>query len=269
MKDLWTVIRLELLLFRRGRTYWLIGPLLIFGGILTAGIESTEPWRMWLNEAFLCLLITLILGVTTVNQLQRDNERHIDGVLMSTPVTTNAYVWGKYLAGLLILVGFACLEVLTAMVTDHLVNRGTYGSLGPWPYLATWGWLTLMTLVFVAALPLFLMTLTRGQRAISYVALLVIWLLPLFLQNVPQVLVVWGGMDEIPTDPAFQVGAHHINDSSIAPALAQQIIHLVQTTIPQADITPTFLWNRLLFISLAVLLVMGTAFSLQRQRQGF
>jgi ABC-type polysaccharide/polyol phosphate export permease len=49
---------------------------------------------------------------------------------------------------------------------------------------------------------------------------------------------------------------------------AQQVIHLVQANIPPSFLPINFLWNRLFFLGLAILLVLLTVHSVGRQRQG-
>ena len=71
-------------------------------------------------------------------------------------------------------------------------------------------------------------------------------------------------------DAAFRLEASmniwpgHLPDARTA----QQVIHLVQANIPPSFLPTNFLWNRLFFLGLAVLLVLLTVHSVGRQRQG-
>ncbi|GCE20829.1 hypothetical protein KDK_46290 [Dictyobacter kobayashii] len=173
------------------------------------------------------------------------------------------YVWGKYLAALLILLGLACLQVLSSIIADAIITWPTCPPLGAVSYLETWGWLSLLSLGFTAALPLFLTTVTRGQRAVSSVVVLLIWLIPLFLQTIPGFLVVWGASDTV-QDPAARLVPPQ---NKLTPELARQLVQQIQSSLIPAHLTPVFLLNRAFFLGLAVLLILATGYSFQRQRR--
>jgi len=269
MKDLWTVTRIELLLFRRGRVSWVIAlAVVVWAFFLVVAFMRGNAPAAWVNLSMCSLLLTLILAFTTENQIHRDRERRLAGVIFSMPVSTAIYVCGKYLAALFILLGFAALYLLTTVVLDLLVPGANYPPLGPWPYMLSWCWLVVTPLVFAAALTLCSMTLTQGQRVVSNIIVLAIWLVPLlFGGGIPDMLNISGNFLNS-TDPAQKLGFTFNGASAPSAALAQQVIHLIQTAVPEAHLTATFLLNRLLFLSLAVLLVIVTIQSLQWQRQG-
>lgn len=266
MKDFWTVIRMELLLFRRGRTSWLLVIFAIFWGLFLETLLRSTAYGAWNHLSIGSFVLTLLLTFLTGNQIQRDREQRLDSVVWSTPMATGVYVCGKYIAALLLVVGFAALQLVTTIAMDWFIPAA-YPPLGPWPYLLSWCWLVLPALVFGSALTLFSTTLSRRWIAAA-MAVLLIWLLPIVLGgNIPVVLNITGNFLNT-TDPAQVLGATFNGPFAPSAALAQQVVHLVQVYVPQAHLTATFLVNRLLFLSLGVLLILATMWGFRRQRQG-
>lgn len=70
------------------------------------------------------------------------------------------------------------------------------------------------------------------------------------------------------TDPAKMLGETFNNQFAPSAAVAQQVVDLVQVYVPRAHLTTTFLINRLVFLSLGMLLVLATIWGFERQRQG-
>ena len=267
MKDFWTVIRMELLLFRRGRMSWWLAIFVVFWGLfLVVGATHYTAYNAWFHFSVSSFVLTLLLTFLTGNQIQRDREQRLESVVWSTPMATGVYVCGKYVAELLLVVGFAALELVTSVALDGFAP-GNYPPLGPWPYLLSWCWLVLPGLVFGSALALFSTTLSRRWMVATLVVLL-IWLLPIVLGGgIPDVLSISGNFLDT-TDPAQMLGATFKSSFAPSAAVAQQVVHLVQVSVPQAHLTTTFLINRLLFLSLGVLLVLATIWGFRRQRQG-
>jgi ABC-type transport system involved in multi-copper enzyme maturation permease subunit len=280
MRDLWTVMRLELMLYHRGKAIWIVGLIMAFFGVWAASGIRELPIAAWTNFGITTgFFISLILTFATGDQVHRDRVRRLDGVLLSTPVSTATYVWGKYLAALVILLGLAGIGLIAAILTDQFYNwqnpPGVFGQalfppLGPRSYIVIWCWLIVVPIIFGAALVLAGITITRGQRIVAYMCVLVIWITSIIFNNMPDLL-------DLTTfsiyqryspnnDPAFILEGN----SPIPPdaRTAQQVIHLVQANIPPSFLPINFLWNRLFFLALAVLLILLTVHSVGRQRQG-
>jgi ABC-type transport system involved in multi-copper enzyme maturation permease subunit len=266
MKDFWTVFHTELLFFRRGRTSWLMAIFMVFWGLVMVVLLRSTAYGAWNSLSIGYFILTLILTFLTGNQIQRDREQRLDSVVWSTPVATDVDACGKYATALLLVIGFAMLQLVASIIVDWLIPS-VYPPLGPWPYLLSWCWLVLPALAFGSALTLFIITLSRRWIAAA-IPVLLIWLLPFVLGgNIPVVINITGNAFNT-TDPAQVLGATLNSPFSPPAALAQQVVHLVQVYVPQAHLTSTFLASRLLFTSLGVLLVLATMWGFRRQRQG-
>jgi ABC-type transport system involved in multi-copper enzyme maturation permease subunit len=283
MRDLWTVMRLELMLYRRGKAIWIVGLIMAFFGVWAASGIREMPDAAWTNFGITtALFISLILTFATGDQVSRDRERRLDGVLLSTPISTAAYVWGKYLAGLVMLLGLAGIGLIAAILADQFYNwqnppgvlgHALFPPLGPQSYIVIWCWLVVVPTIFGAALVLAEITITRGQRIVAYMCVLIIWITSLIFNNMPDLLdmttySIYQRYSPNGPDPAFMLETNawpgHPPDAHIA----QQVIHLVQANIPPSFLPISFLWNRLFFLALAVLLILLTVHSVGRQRQG-
>jgi hypothetical protein len=117
-------------------------------------------------------------------------------------------------------------------------------------------------------------TLTRGQRVIASLAILPIWILPLFLtQSIPQLLDITAavfvhgfslaGARPVQSTPLNQFLYQHpvLFQNNPPPAnLVQQVMHLSLAGIPPSPIPSLFLWNRLFFLGLSLLLLVLTIY---------
>lgn len=291
MYNFWTVMKLEFRLIWLNWVTWLMVLVMLVIGALCASNNRNEPWTSWANVGTTSFFLSLILTFCTGNQINRDRVQRLDGIVLSTPVTTPGYVCGKYLAGLVSLLLLAGSGLLSAQVMDHLPTDSHaflifsplfYPPLGTQPYLIGWAWLVLTPITFGAAFMLASMTLTRGQRVIASIASILIWVLPLFLVgSIPQLLdttaaVFFPDYSLAPARPVSiitpirQFLRQHpvLFQNSPPPAnLIQPVMHLSLAEIPPSPIPSMFLWNRLFFLGLSLLLLVLTIYGTHAMRR--
>jgi hypothetical protein len=285
MYNFWTIMKLEFRLTWLNWVTWLMVAVMLIIGALCASSNRSEPWSTWAHLGHTGFFITLILAFCTGNQINRDHAQRLDGIVLSTPVATPGYVCGKYLAGLVSLLLLAGSGLLSALLVDQFPT-GTpaflifsplfYPPLGAQPYLIGWAWLVLTPITFGATLVLACMTLTRGKLVIASLTILPIWILPLFLVgSIPQLLDITAAVffPQYSLASAHPVSAitplnqfllHHpvLFQNSPPPAdLVQQVMHLSQAAIPPSSPPIMFLWNRLFFLGLSLLLLVLTIYS--------
>jgi len=282
MYNFWVVMKLEFRLIWRNWITWLLLVVMLIIGALCASNNRNEPWSSWAHLGTTSFFISLILTFCTGNQINRDHARRLDGIVLSTPVATKSYVCGKYLAGLASLLLLSGAGLLSALAMDSfaqgehavlLFAPAFYPPLGAQPYLIGWVWLTFPAIIFGATFMLACMTLTRGQRAIAYIISILIWVLPLFLtQSMPQLLDITAAVffpqfalapagHVSGTDPFAQFVNQHPSWNMSAPPpvnLVQPIMHLSLAGTPPSPTPSLFLWNRLFFLGLSLLLLVLT-----------
>ncbi|MGB8345651.1 MAG: hypothetical protein WCD86_12265 [Ktedonobacteraceae bacterium] len=258
---------------------------------LCASSTCNEPWSSWANLGTTSFFISLILAFCTGNQINRDREQRLAGIVLSTPVATPGYVCGKYIAGLASLLLLAGSGLLSALLMDHFYTGSRaflifapvfYPPLGTQPYLIGWAWLALTAIIFGATFMLACITLTRGQHVIASIAVLLIWVLPRFLtQSIPRLLditasVFYPQFSLAPAshasgaDPLTQFLIQHpsLFQNGPPPAnLVQQVMHLSLAGIPPLPTPALFLWNRLFFLGLSLMLLILTIYGTHVMRR--
>jgi hypothetical protein len=279
MNSLWIVMRLELKLLFRGRVIWVIACAMALLGIWEATGIRQIPWGILQSWVIVSgFLVSLILIFATGEWAHRDQESHVDKIIWSTPVSTGTYVWGKYLSMLAAALGFTLVYLLAAMLADQFFNlpfqlpvfgQVAYPPLGPEAYLIFWTWFVLVPIVFGVALAFAVTIITRGQRIIAYVLVLLLWFasiagaLPGILDISTNGLI--GNAQGSHTFAVFQLA------SQAGPHPSQTVTKRVMDLI-HADIPPTFLpWsffeNRVLFFCLAILLIWLTVGMVSHSRK--
>lgn len=274
MYSFWTVMKLELFLIWRNWATWLIALAMLVSGLLVADNNRNQPWGVG-------LFLTLILTFSTGNQVNRDRERRLDSVVLSTPILTMVYVLAKYSASLLSLPGLLTLNLLTALLADQFYNAPQqvlflapviYPSPGSQVYLLDWLWVLLVPVIFGTTLMLACTTLTQGKRVVAYTATLLVWLIPVFAISSDR-----ASFFDI-TAMSFTTGAnpaanfwfqHHPGGPASLPLsqFVQQIIPLARANVPPAPLLASLLWNRLFFLGLTLILLYLTILSVQRARR--
>ena len=275
------VTRMELRLMARSRGLPIAALCLALVGAWEASTVREQPWGAFGGICFTGVLISLPLTLSTGQTIRRDTIQRLDGVLFSTPMDTVAYVCGKYLAAVIVLLGLVGVSLAGVVLMDRfdgwtnppvIFGHSVYPPLGPWPYVAGWLWLIVPAVLFGAAFMLAGSTARHGGRVAATTGALVLWLGPLLGGR------GWPALLDIPG-----MTVYYMTDSGQAAfALAMQswarvghdprgqgavrVVQLVQQTVP--PIFPlVFLWNRALVIGFTALLVACTIESIRRQRR--
>jgi hypothetical protein len=109
----------ELRRFRASRLFWFqaLGCfcfLLFVAGTSARGLLHTLP--------LVLVVLVLLLPFVTADGVTRDLSRRTHELLMTTALPTWAYVWGRYLAGLLISLGLALLLLASILGMGGLLH---------------------------------------------------------------------------------------------------------------------------------------------------
>ncbi len=280
MPGLWIVMRLELFLLPRRWSMLVAAVLVALAGAWVASGVREAPWSAWSEIDFAALFVTLILTFGTGDQIIRDHTRRLDGVLLSSPVSTAVYVCGKYLATLIVLLGLVGVGLIGALLMDRfdawtdppiMFGHSRFPPLGPWPYISSWLLLMVTPTVFGAAFVLLVTTLTRGGRAVAVPGALLFWLAPLFFSGWPTLLDAaaahFYGMSDADAAAGKLAMATGIFQGPEPRAVALRVIALAQQATPH-QLPPVFWWNRALFLGLAIVAVVGTVRVVSRHRRG-
>lgn len=255
----------------------------LFGWNIAPLVNVASPF-LW---EILCLglgFLTLLLAFMAGNQIQRDRQLRLDGIIMSTAVATRSFVLGKYLAQLLTVLFYATVALL-ALLGASLRTPYFSPPLGPGVIVQIWLMLVPVPLIFVCALTLFGISLLRGKRTLIFVLVLLIWIVPIpLVDRLPNVLslstpslLILPASPLAPSssilrfDAAKRLYIEKLDNDGVlhfTPADWKELAHLYQSTVIPEHMTTTFLLNRGLFLALSILLFIGTISILRLQRQG-
>lgn len=282
MGTLWVVARVEVVLLLRGRGLWLAGVVLAALGVLVGASARQTPWEAWSYIGFTTAASTLLLAFVSGDQIRRDRDQRLDGVLLSTRAPTAAYVVGKYLAALAALLGLAGVGLAAALLADRLV-RADFPPLGGGPHLVGWGLLVVVPLAFGAALALAAITLLPGGRTAAAFGILACWLLPVVVAGWPVLLDVTGagsaplrrlGIDR----EVARLVSEEVRRAGLLPpgeGQAGRLPAAVKARLAgraRAGLPPRypadFWWNRAFFLGASAALVALTTYGVERRRRG-
>ena len=258
----------------------------LFFGVYEASMVREATFDAWVQLTVATFFVTLILTLATGDQIIRDRDRRVADVLLSTQIATQAYVWGKYLAALAVSLGVAALMLPGALLMDHtgwrnppvVLGHSLYPSLGPGPYVSAWLWLTVVPVVFGVALSLACVTLTRGLHVISSLVAIVLWFGPalfassysggpLSLLDIVGWSLYGSVIDTIAASLPPSLQEVFRSGAIPTPDIAAQMVRFMTAHLPP-ELPAIFIWNRIFFVALAVLLMLLTALYLQAQRRG-
>lgn len=238
-------------------------------------VTGTSAWGLLMSlPSTSLLLLVLLLPFVTADGVTRDLNRRTHELLLTTSLPTWAYVWGRYLTGLLISLGLALL-LLAAILLMGLVLHLTVPAY-PLPplnvVLLLWVGMVLPATVLVSSLGFALSTLFPHLTNLVKIVILVVWvigavILPTGLRNTtpPAWYVNWD-----PTSAVTTLGLlprYSLNLSTItSQAQLQQILLTVENQMP--DIAGWFA-PHLVLAGLSLLLVLIATLAFKRSRDTF
>ncbi len=281
MKDLWTVARVEIVLSLCRRVMWLVAGLMILLGWVAAHEVSAIPIDQWDSLGGTGVFVTLLLALTTGDQITRDRACRVDGVSKTPPVSPLAYVGGKYVAALVVLLGVSGLWLATALVVDHLAVA-IYPPVGPGHYLAIWLWFVPVPVLFGAALGLAGITLAHRHRLLVPIAVVLIWGAPFFVAAPAHGEVISDLLDvtllrsssfslvspsiigeQAPPNTDLLIGPHlHV---TLPPNAGGPAAEMAMNYLP--PVPAVCVWNRMLFLCLSLLLMCLTVWRAGKPRR--
>jgi ABC-type transport system involved in multi-copper enzyme maturation permease subunit len=262
---------------------WLAGTAMTYSTRDADGfIPGTSTWGLLLTLPTTVLLLVLLLPFVAADAVTRDLTRHTHELLMTTAVPSWAYVWGRYLIGLLMSLGLAVL-LLAAILGMGLLQHLTILAY-PTPQidavLLLWVGMVVPAAVLVSGLSFALSTLLPHLTSVIKILILVGWVvgaevLPLmiYFPSGPTNLPTWySGWDPTSAVTALVMFRQYSSDASqqthaaTSAAQLQQMLNSIASQMP--DISAWFA-PHLIEAGLSLLLVVLAAFTFQRFRNTF
>jgi ABC-type transport system involved in multi-copper enzyme maturation permease subunit len=243
-------------------------------------VAGTSAWGLlhFLPDGLL-LLLGLLLPFVNADGVTRDLQRRTHELLMTTALPSRAYVWGRYLLGLLMSLGLALL-LLAAILGMGLLLHFTIPDY-PIPemgnLLLLWVGIVVPATVLLSSASFALGTLFPRQSTLVKIGILLVWfigtlILPSGLgdQNAPP---AWYSAWD-PTSAATARGmlikySAAFQQYTVHPTSEAQLQQALLTIENRLYDLGTWLAPHLMLAGLSLLLVGLAAFSFQRFRNAF
>jgi ABC-type transport system involved in multi-copper enzyme maturation permease subunit len=249
----------------------------------TGSVANTSPWGMLgrLPTSAL-LLLGLLLPFVNAEGVTRDLSRRTHELLMTTALPSGAYVWGRYLMGLLVSLGLALLLLAAYLGLGlgwHLINPAY-----PLPViggvLLLWVGMVVSATVLLSSLSFALGTAFPRQATVVKIVILLGWFvgalilpavggLPSDRSLPPAWYVAWdptSAATSFGTTPQYFSAFHNLIPTATSVAQAQQMFITVENTVPDVSV---WFAPHLIEALLSLLLVALAAVGFQRFRNAF
>jgi ABC-type transport system involved in multi-copper enzyme maturation permease subunit len=215
------------------------------GSIFTVFVAPTSIWILLLTvNPGLLLLPGLLLPFVNADGVTRDVQRRTHELLMVTALPSWAYVWGRYLTGLLISLGLALLTLAALLVMDLFLHLTV--STDPFPptgaVLLLWGGMVVPATILLSSVSFALGTLLPRQSTLVKISMLLVWVVGLVI------LPNWIAPDSTPAwysawDPTsagtalallrqYPIDFQSQSASATTAAQAQHILLTVENSLP-------------------------------------
>jgi ABC-type transport system involved in multi-copper enzyme maturation permease subunit len=154
------------------------------GSIFPVSVAPTSIWLLLLTvNPGLLLLPGVLLPFVNADGVTRDVQRRTHELLMVTALPSWAYVWGRYLTGLLISLGLALLTLAALLVMDLFLHLTV--STDPFPptgaVLLLWGGMVVPATILLSSVSFALGTLLPRQSTLVKISMLLVWVVGLVI----------------------------------------------------------------------------------------
>ncbi len=245
-------------------------------------IAGTSAWGLMLTLPTTLTLLVLFLPFVNADGVTRDLQRHTHELLMTTPLPGWAYVWGRYLIGLMMSLSLAVMllaAILGMGEVLHLTNPA-YPSPQPGTVLLLWGGMVVPATVLVSSFSFALGTLFPRRSALVKIGILVAWIVGgevlltvLYFPSGPTHLPTWySSWDPTSALTALVMFSQYSTDAykqSRMTTSTAQLQHLLNSIANKMPDISTWLAPHLILAGLSLLLVVLAAFTFQRFRTAF
>jgi ABC-type transport system involved in multi-copper enzyme maturation permease subunit len=149
-------------------------------GAIDGFIAGTSAWGLLTSSLPTgpLLLLVLLLPFVTADGVTRDVHRRTHELLLTTALPTWAYVWGRYLIGLVMSLGLAGLALVATLVMgwlSHLIVPA-YPLPPTGAVLVLWIGMVVPATILVSSLSFALGTVFPRQSMLVKIALMVAWI---------------------------------------------------------------------------------------------
>jgi hypothetical protein len=224
------------------------------------------------------LLLGLVLPFVSGDGVARDLRRRTHELLMTTTLPTWAYVWGRYLVGLLLSMGLALLLLAAILV----LGLGLHQTMPNYPtpqvgaLLALWGVLVVpitllvssMSFAFATLLPRHAQLVKIGTLACWFVAAIALPALP-DQTNIPAWYTQWDPTGVVLSQVAVSQFHQALQQQLTGAVQSQSVLQVLVRLEQEVPDLGSWLAPHLIWAGLGVTLAVIAALSFNRFRHAF
>jgi ABC-type transport system involved in multi-copper enzyme maturation permease subunit len=245
------------------------------GESLSGSVAGTSAWGLLHTLPTSLVVLVLFLPFVTVDGVTRDLHRRTHELLLTTALPTWAYVWGRYLIGLVMSLGLALLFLVAILGMGWLLHLTVTDY--PAPEIGTvlllWVGMVVSATILISSLGFALGTLLPRLSTLIKVVILVAWIvggvvIPLGLGNTipPTWYINWDPTSGITGSGLRLSYSLNLGPSITSEAQLQQLLLSIESKMP--DLAGWFA-PHLIEALLSLLLVVLAAFAFRRFRNAF
>ncbi|HEX6798972.1 MAG TPA: ABC transporter permease [Ktedonobacterales bacterium] len=248
----------------------------------SAFIPGTSAWGLLVYLPTTLVLLVVLLPFVTADGVTRDLQRRTHDLLMSTALPSWAYVWGRYLTGLLVSLGLAVLLLVAILGMGTLLHLAVASY--PAPELGTvlvlWAGMVVPATVLVSSLGFAIVTLRPRLSTMVKIVILVAWVVG--AEVLPSLIYRPSGPNAKPPwysawDPTSSLTAltmvqqFHLDfgPQTPVPATSAQLQQLVNTIANKLPDVSGWLAPHVIEAGLSLLLVLLVSVAFRRFRNTF
>jgi len=293
-----SVLAWEIRRFRTSRRFWLqalgffclVLALMWYGQMpaqfstptASGSVDGTSAWGLLLTIPIDAMLLVLFLPFMNADGVTRDLSRRTHELLMTTALPNWAYIWGRYLAGLLISLGMAALLLVAILGMGWLLSLTTpaYPAPNVGAVLLLWGGMVVPAVVLVSNVSFVLGTLFPRRANLVKIVILVMWIVaavilpdlvsrPAAHSSFPAWYMNWDPTSRttaIGMFPQYQTSFDALSHTATTSAQLQNLVLSIENKMPDVS---AWLAPHLIETLLSLLLVVVAMFAFRRFRTAF
>lgn len=159
-----------------------------FGDGTTFTVSVTSPEGLVMLLPIFSFLLALILPFVNADGTARDLKQRTHELLMATPVPSWAYIWGRYLACLLVSLGLAALLLAALLLMGYLLaqTQADYPLPQPAAIVSIWAAALVPTTALISSVSFALGTVLPRSSNLVKISMILGWfLIGLVLPSIP------------------------------------------------------------------------------------
>jgi ABC-type transport system involved in multi-copper enzyme maturation permease subunit len=148
-------------------------------GVVLNVMGSTALGTVFEVVALLLLFFGMLVPFVVADAVSRDHRQRVHELLMATPMSTEAYVWGRFLASMTVALMLSIVMVLAVAMADATIHLSdaSFPGVNMEALALDWAVLVAPAVAVIGGLGFMLSTLTPRMATPAKVSVLLLWVM--------------------------------------------------------------------------------------------